>query len=286
MIKLASSPWLMSGLVLGGLGLLCALGWSFFRAPITASERYTLRMENIELVPPRPSWIHANIKADVLQSASLDAPISILDEDLTRKLYHAFPLHPWVADVVKVTKQYPARVTVELMYRRPVGMVEVPGGLFAIDAEGVLLPSGDFSPNQAKTYPRLTGITTVPISQVGTAWGDPLVEGGALVAASLLEIWNPLQLGQIVPAEGLGNSPGSSPSYVVHTRGGSTIHWGAANGSGPLSNRNKAERIKEIAHQQGGLEPNHQPTVIDLRVLDAIVAPPRTALMPELIPGK
>lgn len=286
----AATPWkktgLLAGLVVLSFVLICLGLWYGFRDRIIASERFVLRPENIELVPPRPSWIHANIKADVLQSASLDAPISILDDDLTRKLYHAFPLHPWVADVVKVTKQFPARVTVEVVYRRPVCMVEVPGGLFAVDAESVLLPSGDFSPNQARNYPRLSGVTTIPIAQVGTAWGDPVVEGGAQVAAALLDIWNPLQLAKIVPVMS-PQSPENSPAYEVHTRGGTRIQWGSADGNGPLSNQNKAERLKEFAHQNGSLEPGRQPTVIDLRVLDAIVVPPRTAHLPgSLLPDK
>ena len=91
-----------------------------------------------------------------------------------------------------------AAVQVDLTtYRRPVCMVEVPGGVFPVDVEGVLLPRDDFSPAEARTYPRLAGVTTVPAGLVGMPWGDLHVVGGAEIAAALVDCWEELRLDHI-----------------------------------------------------------------------------------------
>ena len=108
-----------------------------------------------------------------MRDASLDAPLSILDEQLAERLAKAFSFHPWVAEVREVRKSIPARVTIDLVYRRPVCMVELPdrSGLYAVDAQAFLLPSRDFldEPQKAAQYPRLAGITSVNIGRVGVS---------------------------------------------------------------------------------------------------------------------
>jgi len=76
-----------------------------------------------------PEWIHCDLRAEIFRSAALDGPLSIMDEDLAERIAVACALHPWVARVRSVRKYHPARVVVELDYRRPVLMVEVTGGL-------------------------------------------------------------------------------------------------------------------------------------------------------------
>ena len=150
---------------------------------------------------PLPPWIHTDLKAEVLRDASLDGPLSLLDKELTVRVAHAFALHPWVAKVQRVSKRSPAGVQVDLDYRRPVAMVEVPGpALLPVDGEGVLLPTADFSPQDARQYPRIAEIKTSPLGPVGTRWGDTHVTGGARIAAALLDDWQALKLHQVVPA--------------------------------------------------------------------------------------
>ena len=75
------------------------------------------------------------------------------------------------------------------------------GGLYPIDALGVLLPTADFSRVEARTYPPLSEIRTLPLGPVGENWGDPRVGGGAELAAVLFEDWQRLRLYRIVPSE-------------------------------------------------------------------------------------
>src|SRR5581483_9460059 len=150
------------GLVLAAIVIVAAIagsvyGWWRWGEPSVHSAEYILAPERIS-VTPQPTWIRAEVRADVLRSLT-GAKLELLDPELVQKIADAFALHPWVAKVVRVEKKHPARVDVELVYRRPVLVVKIgaPGddGLLFLDEESVLLPSSDFSPSQAKDYLRI-----------------------------------------------------------------------------------------------------------------------------------
>jgi hypothetical protein len=94
--------------------------------------------------------------------------------------------------VVDVSLRHPAAATVDVECREPVAMVGVKGGLLAIDADGVVLPSGDFTAESAAVYPRIAGIDSSPQGPEGTPWGDPLVDEGAAVAVAVGPEWKSL----------------------------------------------------------------------------------------------
>ena len=138
-------------------------------------------------------------------------------------------LHPWVAKAT-VTKRAGARVNVDIVYRRPVCMVEVANGsavdLLPVDGEGVWLPGEDFSQKQKESYPCLAGIDRRPIQPVGHPWGDARVVDGASIAAALLPVWQQLKLYRI-QAAARPSSPGDrGPAYELYTRAGTRIVWG------------------------------------------------------------
>lgn len=270
-------------LTLAAFGISWGVAWYVVRDRVQQSHEYLLTADRVDLTP-LPPWIHSDIKTEVLGSASLDGPLSILDPNLTQRLHDAFPLHPWVQRVVRVTKQYPARVKVELQYRRPVCMVEVPGGLFAVDAESVLLPSGDFSPNEASRYPRLSQVPTIPLGQVGTHWGDPRVAGGSRLAALLLETWNHLRLARIVPSPQPLDEAGEVFSYELQTLQGTKIIWGRPPGADPAGEpapESKLARLQQLADQHGSLD---SAGAIDLRMPGTWQSSTRTAQKPEPAP--
>jgi len=267
-------------LTLAAFGLSWAVAWYVVRDRVKQGDEYLLTADRVDL-SPLPPWIHSDIKTEVLGSASLDGPLSILDPQLTQRLHDAFPLHPWVESVVRVSKQYPARVKVELVYRRPVCMVEVPGGLYAVDAASVLLPSGDFSPNEASRYPRLSGVHTIPIGQVGTPWGDPRVLGGSRLAATLLETWNQLRLARIVPSPQPLDEAGEVFSYELQTLQGTSIIWGrppGVNPGGEPTPETKLNQLKQLAFQHGSLD---SAGPVDLRAPGTWRSAVRTASKPE-----
>ena len=227
----------LGGLFFGGW----YLAWDKVRSRVMNSGENRVGPAQVEITPP-PKWINSDIRGEVFREPSLGGPLSIMDDDLTDRIAAAFALHPWVARVRSVKKQAPALVKVDLEYRQPVCMVEVPGGLLPVDAEGVLLPSGDFSPIEAGRYPRVVGVDRKPTGPAGRRWGDACVIGGAEIAAAFGPLWDELKLQRIAPmpdpaaavagaavgAKGDANRRPGEFTFALFTRGGTRIYWGYA----------------------------------------------------------
>jgi hypothetical protein len=174
--------------------------WNRHAEQVQASRANTLLPDDVVLAGVG-DWIRTDLKAEALRDASLDVGLPLDDPELARRLARAFDIHPWVREVVRVTLRHPAGARVEVRCREPVAMVGVPGGLLAVDAEGIVLPSQDFTftPQEANRYPRLTGITSGPRGAFGFSWGDPLVEEGAALAAVIAPEWDRLELVECRP---------------------------------------------------------------------------------------
>jgi len=230
--------------------------WLKWGGPGLSSEDYLLTDKKVEVTPP-PDWIHTDICAQVFRDASLDPPLSITDDALVQRLRSAFALHPWVAKVERVEKFHPARVKVDLVYRRPVCMVEIAGELTPVDAEGVVLPREDFTAPEASRYPRLAGIDSAPLGVAGARWGDDRVLGGAEIAAALVERWETLGLKCILVSTPPGIGLRATPTFALLTRGGSRILWGRgpmgdAPGENPI--QDKIARLERYMADHGSLE--------------------------------
>ena len=268
---------------LAALFVLAAVGyggwqlWNRVEDEVLLRPEYRLEPHQIQITPT-PRWIRADVKLEALRDGSLEGRLSMLDERLAERLANAFALHPWVADVQGVVKHYPSRVTVELAYRRPVAMVEVPGGLFPVDKEAVLLPSTDFTAVEARKYPRLVGIDSQPLGPVGTPWGDRSVLEAARIAAALREVWDDLRLQSVRRVRVTGSGFAAPENeYELITQNGTAIPWGRAPGNeqateAPLAA--KIARLKQYATEFGGLDESARRNDLDLRVREAT----RTAL--------
>jgi len=234
-----------------------------FKDRILGSPEYRLDCQQVEITP-LPDWIHSDIRAEVFGDPTLDGPLSIMDDDLAERIGRAFERHPWVAKVVRVQPLHPASVRVELEYRRPVCMVEVPGGLYPVDVEGVLLPSGGFSPGEAARYPRLTGVERTPAVPPGRRWPEAKIIGAAEIAAALRPAWEAMRLQRIVPldadpavvaVEGIVGGDASrrnalrrsvEPFFALLTRGGTRILWGYAPGAGAIGELPAEEKVARL----------------------------------------
>ena len=243
--------------------------WNRVEDEVLRRPEYTLEPHQIQITPP-PHWIRTDVKLEALRNGSLDGRLSILDERLADRLANAFALHPWVARVDSVVKHYPSRVTVELAYRRPAAMVEVPGGLFPVDEEAVLLPSTDFTAVEARKYPRLVGIDSQPLGPVGTPWGDRSVLEGARIAVALREVWDDLRLQSIRRMRVTGSGFAAPENeYELITQNGTAIPWGRAPGNEQATEAPpaaKIARLKQYATEYGGLDESARRNDLDLRV--------------------
>ena len=141
------------------------------------------------------------MRKEIFSEGGFEQGVSLHEENLAERIAKTFALHPWVAKVERVSL-HGASVDIVLVYRKPVCMVEVPGGVFPVDVEGVLLPRDDCTPAEARRHPRLAGVTTIPAGLVGMPWGDLHVVGGAEIAEALADWWQELNLERIAVVAG------------------------------------------------------------------------------------
>jgi len=242
--------------------------WKHLIPDLTGRSEYKVRAEQIAITQP-PQWVPANLVEQVLEHADLTGDLSLLDDGLTKRLAEAFALHPWVEEVVTVKKSFPAAVSVQLNYRRPVAMVQVKQGMYPVDPSGVLLPPEDFSVSETKLYPLITNVHSTPQGPAGTSWGDAAVIGAANLADVLSPHWKKLALAAIeCPREASATQLRGDEVYVLLANGGSRILWGRVPGSdqpGELSTEQKIGRLKKYVADFGGFDRPNGPYEIDIR---------------------
>lgn len=176
--------------------------WSRYGERARADRASILLPEDVELLGVG-EWVQIDLRGEALRDASLDRGVPLDDPELARRLARAFDIHPWVREVVRVSLRHPAGATVEVRCREPVAMVGVPGGLLAVDAEGIVLPSDGFTADAAARYPKVAGIVSGPRGAAGFPWGDPLVEEAAALAAVIGPEWRSLDLVACRPVAGV-----------------------------------------------------------------------------------
>jgi hypothetical protein len=208
--------------------------------------RSARRARHIEL-PPLPPWIRdATFRDQIFRVATDEGPLSIHDDDLIDRLRTACALHPWVARVTSIQKLYPATVRVDLVYRKPVCMVQVEEALIPVDAEGYVLPTDDFSPLESQRYPQLVGVESRPLVQAGARWNDPRVSGGAEIAAALAEVWTKMHLARIAASRLPELGRGQEHTFKLYTEKGNAIDWWHAPSGSPPSEPSAANKIAKL----------------------------------------
>lgn len=268
-----------------GLGALAVLAaataagwWLWFElAPrIREHPDAVLLPEKIELVGRAP-WVRSDVKAEALRNASLDQGLPLDDPELQRRLARAFDIHPWVRQVVRVELRQPAAATVEIRCREPVAMVAVPGGLLAVDAEGVVLPSADFTAEFAAGFPRIVGVTSSARGAEGSPWGDPAVEEGAAVAAAIGPDWKTLGLRECRPVTDVGLR-----RWELVAEDGRVVLFGAAPGREPDGEPTAAVKISRLRQD---LKPRSDTPADDAAGKDRLdLSLPATPGRPEAAP--
>jgi hypothetical protein len=253
--------------------------WKWVEPSIIHREPYLLLAERITMTP-QPEWIASDIRAEVIRNASLDQRLSILDEAFMGVVQDAFALHPWIASVDKITKQYPAGVYVDVTFRKPVAVVELASEegmlLVPLDANAVVLPIADVPEIRKRYMPRIQNIVDRP--PAGQKWDNPRVTGAVDLAVRLADQWEPLFLVDILPS--------TRPEileehrfyvYDLMTRGGTRVVWGAAPGMSPPGEADfatKLERLKRCVSEHGSLDTVQSPAIVDVR--NQLTVTPRT----------
>ena len=224
--------------------------WRHVEKHVENSRDYLVSVEQITITPP-PEWVRSDVRAEAFRTASPpDRPLSSLDDGLAQRICMAFLLHPWVAKAT-VTKRAGRRVNVDIVYRRPVCMVEVANGsggrsaarrwrrrlasrrgLFA-EAEGVVpLPGGHRSPAD---------------SARGTSLGRCAGRRRRVdCRGALARLAATQALSHSGGVRRLPSPPGRgrrSQTYELYTRAGTRIVWGVQAGAPPRANRRRKTRL-------------------------------------------
>ena len=253
------------GVVLAAVGL-AAFVWPRVAERVGWSDDVVLVPEAIELRGQAP-WVKADIRAEALRDASLDHGLPLHDPELANRLARAFDMHPWVRQVVKVELRHPAAALVEVLCREPAAMVGVAGGLLAVDAEGVVLPSADFTAESAAAYPRLAGIESSPQGPEGARWGDPTVEEGAALADVIGPEWTKLGMREC-RAVTISTADGPRRVWELVGADGRIFVFGAAPGRELEREPSAAAKIARLRALDGTspeTNPETSPEKVDLR---------------------
>jgi hypothetical protein len=250
--------------------------WDRWGDQITADGDYVLRAESVQVTPP-PAWVRADVRADVVRDGGLTG-LSLLDPQLTVKVFQAFSAHSWVENVSRVSKgppDSPARVVVEMTYRKPVAMVEVvlngQPGLLPVDGDAILLPPHDFTADQTREFLRIAVPHATPSGPVGTAWGQSEVHEAARIAVLFQDVWKKCGLYriQLVPV-GAADSTQIVPTFELQSRSGASVIWGRApdlrNETDAKTALAKVASVLKHVEINGSLETAPATTTLDVRV--------------------
>lgn len=266
--------------VLAAVSLMTMVPWLL--PDLTDLPEYRFSLAETEVNSPH-AWVPATVLTEVLKKAHLPDQVSLLDQDLCRNVAAAFATHPWVEKVESVRITPVPSLRVELVYRIPVAFVELPQGLYAVDRNGVVLPTADFPIERTDRLPHLRGIVTQPRGGIGGAWGDPIVAAGAQLASvlapggDLARYWERFELKAIVASAGNPTNPETLvPTFELETSGGSRILWGKPPGADELepSVEQKLARLEQYLLRFGSFDAPNGPYRIDIRLFDAISLQP------------
>ena len=248
--------------VFAGLG---TLGWYFVKDKIRSKQEYRLSADKVVVSQP-PDWIPDQFVEDVLRSSGLNQSGSLLDKALPQKLAEAFSAYPWVERVEQVVLRYPAGANVELVYRVPVALVEVPQRrVLPVDRSGIVLPPDYLSEANFDWKSKcwiVQGIQSMPLGSFGTPWGDPLVHTAAQLAATLTDDSDntavSLKLARIIIATTETIPSGTRIVCRLKTAAGREIHWGTFVSDDPTF-ESKKKKLWDLHERFGSLDsvPTH-----------------------------
>jgi len=265
-------------LVPAALLALAALFWPQMKQQLPELEsqpEYQVTVDQITVTPP-PRWVPEDLVADVLHRVRLDEPLSLQESTLSERIAAAFVTHPWIQKVHSVRKSFPARVHVDVTYRKPVAMVEGIDGFYPLDAEGCVLPV-NLSPWDVRRLPVIENVSSVPQGGQGQPWGDPVVAEAAQLADVLFqpveesgrsrwETWGLVAI-EVPSVVGLPDEV-RELQFQFRTVGGSRIVWGRGPRTqhpGEITVGQKLQRMAEYHEVHGSFDDAPEAYVFDLR---------------------
>ena len=247
-------------LIVGGY-----ISWHRWGAEHVAKNFYGVdpSLLNVTQAPP-------HVRTDLVETIYEDTQLehlSTLDPQATAKIASAFSTHPWVDEVFSVRKLPDGVIDVQIQYRTPVAMVHVisqhhevkDDAFFAVDGNGVLLPTSDFTPDETLKFLHIRIPGVYPTGRVGGPFGDHRVTAAARLAAILHPYREQLDLLSIDVQGDIREN--SVPQLGLTTNSGTHPFWGSP--PGMEANDEPPATVKIQALLEGGANSN-----ADLRIAE------------------
>ena len=211
--------------LLGGGAVAAYLGQGWLENRI-ADEQATLIRAELTDTPP---WLGA-ARADELRRtiAALVAPDPMDRASLTR-VAGVLADNPWVASVNRVERGFDGVVSVSLVFREPVALVEARDGYHLVDGEGRRLP-GVYPFEQLETLglPALVGVRAAPPPE-GQVWPGDDVQSGLSLAKLMAGTPWATQVRAVDVRNAGGRVDRQAPYLSIATAHG-VVRWGRAPG--------------------------------------------------------
>jgi hypothetical protein len=259
--RLAAGPHLSRrrlSVALAAAVLLILCGWAAWSLLLGARDwlhrrpEYAVPFDRIVLDPPPPPVLRSGREAilgRVRERAKLRDPIPLLDQDL-EELGLAFAKYsPWVAKVVRVERTHPDRITVRLVYRKPVARINLTiRDFLAIADDGVVLPGEDLRASDADRLVRIDGIRPPLEARPGHFLGanDAGKVPPEIVFAIRLARFLHDQEPDLPPRIAAINVTNGLERIVLKTRRGVWVHWGNAPGDEKEGEPKAAEKYEQL----------------------------------------
>lgn len=241
-ISLVFNPFTM----IAGAFFLSILAWDRHHDSIASPLEKPIDQHILSVNRP-PAWIKTDVRKVAIQESRLEE-IKLGEPRALEQVAASFAVQPWVKSVKKIRKSA-SGIHVDLLYRKPVALVEIgDDGLFPVDDEGVLLDSRDFTgPNVELNYWRVS--MPAPITNgllAGYLWDDMRVADSVLIANA----WNGNQaetgLMRIVNRSQPTRDRMRLQAYELWTLNGTIVIWGNPPGQEVKGEATAAEKIEAI----------------------------------------
>jgi hypothetical protein len=208
------------------------------------------------------------LKRQVADELQWQFPMWLREPQLTWELARGFRRHPWVREVRRAEKTFPAAVRLDLVYRKPVAMVEVHdanglSGWLPIDGDGYCLSTDDFQPEDQTAYLEVRIPNVVPRRETGP-WGDTRVHGAAKIAELLDPYREALKVKAIVAPQFDPTVADPLANFTLVFDDGQTQGWGhppGAEGPGEPAGKEKVRQLLD-AHGLGSSQQRQATTQV------------------------
>lgn len=204
------------------------------RAAVSPADRErltTAAIRNAVLQKPRPAWIMPKEYEQIAALGLFAQNRSVFDSGLSRAIAERYESSPWVARVTELRLRYPARLELDIEWRKPAARVE--NAPMVLDEKGYVL-----NMTSAPEVPLIAGMT-VNRTEIGRQVREPELNEGLQLIGTMRDALN-TSPGQL-KASCIFREPAGT--WRVITDRGPTIYWGVYSDEPPMDEPRTREKV-------------------------------------------